>query len=51
MQYLINIVLALSLMGCIVNVIQTDTHSVASDVVDDTTKTFSSIDPEIRYSR
>jgi hypothetical protein len=51
MKYLINIVLALSLTACTLNIIQTDTHGTATDVVDDTTKASSTVDPEFSYSR
>jgi len=52
MQYiLINIFLGIFITACTVNIIQTDTHGTASDVVDDVTKTTPTIDPEFSYSR
>ncbi len=51
MKHIIKIILAISLTGCTINIIQTDTHGTASDVVDDTTKTSSTVDPELSYSR
>lgn len=50
MKKTISIILFFSLYSCTINIIQTDTHGTATDVVDDTSSTNPTVSPNLNFT-